>query len=118
MKIINLTKQTIKIIDQAGQLHTFGPCHPDEVAYMPVQQFRSDPVYHDASDATFDVFETEHGDIVGIPDPQEDAVFVVPAMIASRLRREDVVSIGPAVRRGGEVIGNRGFSSVWEGGEA
>lgn len=59
--------------------------------------------------------------IEGVPDPEPGVLYVVSSIIASQLRRPDVVSPdtapGGSVKVNGRLIGVRGFQSWAEEGE-
>lgn len=65
------------------------------------------------------VFSTEFGDVVGLPDPEEDTVYVAStlvAQVATKAGRTDVFSPAELVRdSGGNVVGCKGLQ-IPEGG--
>jgi len=57
------------------------------------------------------VSTAEYGDVVGLPEPQEDTVYVVSMLVAQRSGRADCVGpdSGPsAIRENGQVVAVRG----------
>lgn len=59
------------------------------------------------------VVTAEFGEIVGLPDPQENTVYVVSMLVASRANRPDVLSpdSGPtAIRENGQVVAVRNLT--------
>ena len=103
MKIINLTPHPISITD--------GPTFPPSgtVARVTTQQVDAGTV------AGIQVKEQTFGDIVGLPDPQPDTVFVVSAIVLAAAKaagRTDVVApnTANAVRdNDGHIVSVPGF---------
>jgi hypothetical protein len=52
----------------------------------------------------------EPGEIINLPEPQENTYFIVSAQVAEKAQRPDVISPGDLIRNDrGEVIGCKGF---------
>lgn len=58
------------------------------------------------------LFKTTFGDVVDLPEPQEDTIFIVSALVRGRVdNREDVFSPGELVRDDdGRPVGCRGIT--------
>lgn len=62
-----------------------------------------------------EVFETEMGDVVGLPDPVEGVFVIVSRVVAAAAcgQRPDILVPGPFLRDGeGRITGCRGFARV------
>jgi hypothetical protein len=56
------------------------------------------------------VVSTKFGEVIGLPEPKPDTVYVVSALVASAVRRRDVLSPGSLVRdKEGRVVGAASF---------
>ena len=115
MKFVNLTPHAINVLDEGGNVILSLP-PSGEVARVDSRRTlvgRLGPV---------PVFKTVFGDVVGLPDPRPDTVFVVSTLVLSALAskgvtRDDIVapdtSPQGAVRDAeGRIIGVRGFQRL------
>ena len=61
-----------------------------------------------------EIFETEMGDVVGLPDPVEGTFIIVSRVVAAACgQRPDILVPGPFLRDGeGRITGCRGFARV------
>lgn len=111
MKFINLTPHAITVIRTEGPSMTIAPeAVPARVSQKNVISKIVDGVA---------VYTAEFGDVVGLPAPQVDTIYIVSAMVKSALRarashgldtRRDCVSPGNLLRdAAGNVIGCEGF---------
>ena len=115
MKFINLTPHAINVFDDGGNIILSLP-PSGEVARVASNR---ELVGHLGP---VPVFKTVFGDVVGLPDPRPDTVFVVSTLVLSALAqkgvtRDDVVapdtSPQGAVRDdAGRIIGVRGFQRL------
>jgi len=63
----------------------------------------------------FPIWKTEMGELTGLPEPQPGVVFIVSALVAAQIKREDIMSPGELIRdEKGNVIGCRGLVSYVE----
>ncbi len=56
-----------------------------------------------------------YGEVEGLPEPEEGTLYIVSLPLAQALRtsgRRDILVVGTAVRRGGEIIGALGLSMI------
>ena len=94
MKFVNLTPHTLNVLDEGGNVILSLP-PSGEVAR--VDSRRTLVGYL----GPVPVFKTEYGDVVGLPDPQPDTVFVVSTLVLTALAskgvtRDDVVAADPS----------------------
>lgn len=61
-----------------------------------------------------DIIVKKYGIVEGIPDPVEDVMFVVSAMVAQQLtHRDDILMIGDTIRNEkGQIIGAKNFAKL------
>jgi len=115
MKFINLTPHKIDIVDEGGNIILSLPPSGDVARVTSERKL----VGHLGS---VPVFQSVFGDVVGLPDPAPDTVFVVSTLVLSALAakgvtRDDVVapdtSPQGAVRDAeGRIVGVRGFQRL------
>ena len=115
MKFVNLTPHKIDVIGEDGGLILSLP-PSGEVARVTSERKLVGHL------GPVPVFQTVFGDVVGLPDPQPDTIFVVSTIVLSALSaagvsRDDVVapdtSPQGAVRDPeGRIVGVRGFQRL------
>ena len=55
-----------------------------------------------------DVVETFYGEITGIPEPEDDTIYITSSLVAGFAKRDDVLAPdtgGTAVRENGQIVG-------------
>lgn len=107
INIINLTKHAICLADEGGCI--VATIQPSGVeARVSTTQKNVGNINGVALNMTV------YGEVTGIPEPQENTVYVVSSLIAARALRSDVVSPdtgATAVRQNGQVIAVRAFQT-------
>ena len=59
------------------------------------------------------ITETRYGVVEGLPEPQDDTIFIVSSLVAARVNRDDVYIPNESVRDGnGRIIGCRSLGRV------
>lgn len=104
MTFINLTPHAIVVVDTDGNTHTFPPS--GQVARV---NQNTTPA---ADIGNFSVNHLTNGDLIAVPAPQADTIFVVSAMVAQATDRTDIVApnTAQAVRNDkGHVVSVPGF---------
>ena len=104
MDIINLTPHTLNIFDEQGretlEIEPSGQTARVETTREKVDEVAGVPIY-----------ETTTDEVVGLPEPKEDTLYVVSGFVCSEVDRSDVVSPGELIRNDdGNPIGAKGFS--------
>jgi hypothetical protein len=105
MRVVNLTPHELTFhVD--GQLVALPPS--GEVARCSTTE---EVVGHVEVDGVMvPVVSTKFGEVIGLPEPKPDTVYVVSALVASAVRRRDVLSPGSLVRdKEGRVVGAASF---------
>lgn len=102
MEYINLTPHTLNIIKADGEILTLPPSGT---------QARIEETYMSAgSQDGIEIFFGQLGEIVGLPEDEENVIFVVPKLVAQKACRRNVYSPGRLVRdEEGRPIGCRGL---------
>jgi len=107
MALVNLTPHVITIIPREGENVILAPS--GQVARVTTAR-----AVVATLEGGIEVFQTSFGEVTGLPDPREGAVFVVSGLVAGHpsLRgRTDVLSPGELVRGpDGQPVGCRGLS--------
>lgn len=108
MNIINLTPHTVNIYNDANEKYA-RMCVPASgtVARCAVERTPLAPF------ANFPVFKSKFGEVQDLPEPRENTIYVVSALVVSALNgaRPDVYCPGEAVRdESGRIIGCIGLS--------
>lgn len=67
-------------------------------------------------ETTVPVLKLREEEVVGVPDPKEGVVYVVSGVVASKLRRADVVTLGRIQYENGEFVGARALIQLSRGG--
>lgn len=103
MKFVNLTPHQITVI--AGAItHIINP--DGRVARVVGLTFEEQPLQG------IPVRSRTKGDVEGLPDPENDTVFIVAGMVLDLIDRQDVVAPGELIRdEAGRPIGCKGFTS-------
>jgi len=102
-KIVNLTPHTITVELPDGTRQSF---ESSGVARCSVKNVVVDEI------GGIPVSTAEYGDVVGLPEPQADTIYIASMLVAQRANRADVVGpdSGPtAIRENGLVVAVRGF---------
>lgn len=104
-KFVNLTPHTVSIVNADNEI---------------IREFPSVGVARCATQAEvvreidgIPVSTVVFGEVNGLPEPQEDTVYIVSMLVAQAVKRSDVVGpdSGPtAYRVNGQIIGVRGFT--------
>lgn len=106
MRIVNLTPHVLNVHVADGSVRDIPPS--GTVARVATIEIPADPI------DGVPVVVTTFGELVGLPEPEPDVVFVVSGIVADAAAaagRRDVVSPGPLVRdEGGRPIGCRGLA--------
>ena len=106
-KIMNLTPHGVALANAAGEITaTLQPS--GKVARMAVNREETGTLMG------LPVSTSVFGEVVGLPDPAPETIYLVSTLIAQAVRRRDVVSpdTGPsAVRKDGQVVAVRGFQA-------
>ena len=92
MRVRNLTPHTIKIKPKPETNLVFS-IHPSGLARVNMQYIASDnlPVTFGIADIPIETVKSIPGDVIGLPDPERDTVYVVSAMVAQAVPdRRDV----------------------------
>jgi hypothetical protein len=101
MIIKNLTPHKIDIITQNGTI-TIQPS--GIVARMAVNSVKVGLL------GDIDIFKTEFGDVQDLPNKELGVVYIVSALVATHVKREDVLSPAELVRDAlGNVVGCKGL---------
>lgn len=91
MQIINLTPHELVIVNSSGHswrtYPTTGHIARVSLKYQPSGMVES-----------LQTFRVVPGEVEGLPDPKPDTIFVVSAVLASMVKRSDVMSPGELVR--------------------
>lgn len=107
MKIINLTPHSITFLDKDGNVLI----HVDpsgSLARVSVSKEHVDTY------GGIPVKKSVFGEVEGLPDPQENTIYIVSSLVAQRCRgRDDVFIPDDSVRdEGGRIIGCRSLGRV------
>lgn len=104
MNFVNLTPHALNIIEEDGNVYTL----PTSGQIARVAATRTVAYVMDG----IEIFETQFGEVEGLPEPDYNNVYIVSALAAQRCRhRADVYSPGELVRNdAGQVIGCRGLT--------
>jgi hypothetical protein len=105
-KLINLTPHKIVVRPGAGADIVIEPTAP--TARMAVKSVIGTPI------DGIPVTRQEFGAIENLPEPQAGTVFIVSTLIASAVKRPDVLSpdTGPtAIRENGQIVAVRGLQA-------
>ena len=104
-KIVNLTPHALNIHKTDGTVETIPAS--GTVARLPEK--RKDV----AVIGGVQISAVNRGDVIFLPSPQSDTMFVVSALVAEKVQRSDVYSPGPLVRDPdtGQPIGCQGLTS-------
>lgn len=98
-KFVNLTPHEI-VVSTRNIKKTIGPS--GQIARVETSQEHVD--WLDG----IELVKTVYGDVTGVPEPEENVVYIVSSLVASRLpEREDVVApdTGPtAIRENGQIV--------------
>lgn len=111
-KIINLTPHTLHFLNEKNELILAVP--PSEIAARcAVQRQKAGEVTSFTGNA-IPVNRTVFGAVEGLPEPQEDSVYVVSAIVAQAVPdRQDVFIVDDAVRdEQGRIIGARALAHI------
>jgi len=105
--VVNLTPHTVNLADEAGNvIATFPPS--GQLARVTTEtEIVGELMGRPISRTTF-------GEVVGIPEPAVDVVYITSTLVAQAARRQDVLApdTGPsAVRKDGQVVAVRGFQT-------
>lgn len=103
MNIINLTPHTIVVELEDSQQRSFESTGIVRCSVQNVIQEKVDGI---------PISTAEYGEIIGLPEPSEDKLYLTSAVVAQRANRRDVVGpdSGPsAIRENGQIIAVRGF---------
>lgn len=113
-KIINLTKHTIHVMDDAGELRC--AIEPSgTVAKVEIDRFPDDEIMHEG--ITFRLHRTRADSITDVPEPVIGTFYVVSRFIALALKDEgrthDIIVTDLLLRdHEGVIVGCRGFARV------
>lgn len=102
MTIVNLTPHTINVTDGVA-IPASGQVARVQVTHVQVGLVDGIAIY-----------QPTYGDLVGLPDPQPDTLFLVSGMVAAAAKRQDVVAPATghpaAIRKDGQTVSVPGFS--------
>ena len=108
MRLVNLTPHPLSVVCPDGQtlqVPPSGTIARVAVTRRPAGQLR-------VEGASLDVHVVEYGDVEGLPEPEAGVIYVVSALVASRVPRPDVYAPGELVRdEAGRVVGCRGLTA-------
>ncbi len=108
MKMINLTPHSITFITNEGNV-VIEPS--GSVARVSATTAQSGTVECDG--ITVPVTTTVYGEIEGLPEPQDDTIYLVSSLVASRTDRQDVFIPAESVRdEQGRIIGCKSLGRV------
>jgi hypothetical protein len=97
-KFVNLNKHEIVLQVKEGEFVSFPPSGITcGAAVKQVEKYSIGGV---------PVMGNEYGEVQGVPEPEEDTIYIVNMIVLSRMNRSDLVSpdTGPtAIREGGQV---------------
>lgn len=103
MRFVNLTPHKLTILGDDDQV--VKTIDSSGVARVDVQRTQVDSI------DGVPIYDSTYGDVDGLPDPQDDTMYVVSGLVASATDRADVVSPGDLVRDDdGNVVGARGLT--------
>ena len=103
MNFVNLTPHALNIVQADGSVYTLPPS--GQVARVATTR----TVVNLVDD--IEIYETQFGEVEGLPERNGQNLFIVSALVAQRANRADVYSPGELVRDGdGKVIGCRGLT--------
>lgn len=111
MKIINLTPHAIHLMPEGpeGSVVTIPPS--GIVARCATQREVIGNI--EVGGIYVPVHRTTFGKVTGLPDPQPDTIYVVSALVAQAVHREDICIVDDAVRDSeGRIIGARALARV------
>ena len=113
MKIVNLTPHPINLIPNGhdGPVVIIQPS--GTVARCATTRIQFDTV--DVEGLTIAVNRTEFGEVMGLPEPQPDTLYVVSMLVAQAVSgtRDDVLVVDDVVRnKYGDIIGARALAHV------
>lgn len=111
MKIVNLTPHALNLMPNGpdGPVVTIPPS--GTVARCATERTLVETVTVDG--VTIPVNRTVFGEVTGLPDPEPGTVYVVSAIVAQAVRRDDVFIVDNAVRDAeGRIIGARALAKV------
>lgn len=104
MKILNYMPHTLNIALPSGEIIAIESSGVARCAVKTVQTGDINGI---------PVVAAEYGEIVGLPDPADDTIYVVSMLVAQRAGRADVVGpdSGPtAIRENGQVVAVRNLT--------
>lgn len=102
-RFVNLTPHMLNVVNKAGDVVNIPTS--GTIARCAAETKEVDVVEN------FAITETRFGEVQGLPEPQEDVLFVVSRMVYDAAKRHDLVCPGPLVRdTDGKVIGCQGFA--------
>lgn len=102
--LVNLTPHSIVFVLPGGIGRTVPPS--GQVARCTVQRTQVGTV--DVAGASVPVHRSVFGAVTGLPDPVDGTIYLVSALVATAVRRPDVVMVDDAVRGGdGQIVGCR-----------
>lgn len=91
MKIKNLTSQTAVFYNENNEIIL--KIEPEEKhAYC--KKIRKDVGYITANDIKIKVWKHEYGEVINLPEPEEDTIFIVPVSVAKACPDREDVFIG------------------------
>ena len=92
MRVKNLTSNIIKIKPKADTNLVFS-LHPSGLARVKMQYMASDnlPVTFGIADIPIETMKSTHGEVTGLPEPEDNTVYIVPMDVARAVPdRKDV----------------------------
>lgn len=105
MNLVNLTPHTINIFDGEGNEIKTVPAS-GEVARVNELRTAKQPV------GNIPVTTASYGNVIGLPAPSDDTIYIVSSLVLQRTSRADVFAPGPAVRdESGRIVGCNGLSA-------
>ena len=103
MNFVNLTPHALNIVQSDGSVYTLPPS--GQVARVATTRTVVNEI-----DGT-EIFETQFGQVEGLPERNGQDLLIVSALVAQRANRADVYSPGELVRNdAGQVVGCRGLT--------
>ncbi len=105
MRLINLTPHAVNLI--ASEAITLPPS--GVVARCAVERTQVGVVEIDGIQVP--VNQTRFGEVTGLPEPKEETIYIVSALVAQAAGREDVLMVDDTVRDSeGRIIGARALA--------
>ena len=103
MNFVNLTPHALNIVQADGSVYTLPPS--GQTARVGTTRTVINEI------DGIEIYETQFGEVEGLPERNGQDLFIVSALVAQRANRADVYSPGELVRDGdGKVIGCRGLT--------